>query len=67
TGDSGGAGASIGAAVIGTFIRPGQSWAHLDIANMAWRDSGQATVPSGASGFGVRLLNQWVADNYEKR
>jgi len=41
-------------------------WAHLDIASTAWRKSGaQATHPEGASGFGVRLLNQLVADGFE--
>jgi len=41
-------------------------WAHLDIASTAWRKSGaQATHPEGASGFGVRLLNQLVADAFE--
>ena len=41
-------------------------WAHLDIASTAWRKpSTNATVPEGASGFGVRLLNRLVADKYE--
>ena len=41
-------------------------WAHLDIASTAWRKSGaQATHPEGASGFGVSLLNQLVADGFE--
>jgi leucyl aminopeptidase len=41
-------------------------WAHLDIAGMAWMKGGDdPTVPKGASGFGVRLLDRLVADNYE--
>ncbi|MDB5430714.1 MAG: leucyl aminopeptidase [Caulobacter sp.] len=41
-------------------------WAHLDIASTAWRKpSTNATVPDGASGYGVRLLNRLVADCYE--
>jgi leucyl aminopeptidase len=41
-------------------------WAHLDIAaTAARRESTDPTVPPGASGFGVRLLNRLVADNYE--
>ncbi|HEV2363387.1 MAG TPA: leucyl aminopeptidase [Caulobacteraceae bacterium] len=41
-------------------------WAHLDIAGTAWKpDSAVATIPSGATGFGVRLLDRLVADNYE--
>jgi len=41
-------------------------WAHLDIAGMAWMKRGDdPTVPKGASGFGVRLLDKLVADYYE--
>ena len=41
-------------------------WAHLDIASVAWKKpSSNPTIPDGASGFGVRLLNQLVADRYE--
>ena len=41
-------------------------WAHLDIAGVAWRKpSTNPTVPDGGTGYGVRLLNRLVADNYE--
>ena len=41
-------------------------WAHLDIASTAWKKpSTVATIPDGATGFGVRLLDQLVADFYE--
>jgi len=41
-------------------------WAHLDIASTAWKKpSSVATIPDGAVGFGVRLLNRMVADKYE--
>ncbi len=41
-------------------------WAHLDIAGTAWKKpSTDPIIPDGATGFGVRLLNQMVADNYE--
>ncbi len=44
----------------------GLPWAHLDIASVAWKKpSSNPTIPDGASGFGVRLLNQLVADRYE--
>jgi Leucyl aminopeptidase len=42
-------------------------WAHLDIAGMAWAKSDHGPVPKGASGFGVRLLDRFVADNYEPK
>ena len=42
-------------------------WAHLDIAGVAWQDGEhKALAPSWGTGWGVRVLNQLVADNYEK-
>ncbi len=44
----------------------GVPWAHLDIASVAWKKpSSVSTIPDGATGYGVRLLNQLVADRYE--
>jgi leucyl aminopeptidase len=41
-------------------------WAHLDIAPTAWKKpSSVPTIPEGATGYGVRLLNRMVRDNYE--
>jgi len=40
-------------------------WAHLDIAGVAWRGKGDAMAVKGASGFGVRLLDELVKI-YEK-
>ncbi len=41
-------------------------WAHLDIAPTAWKKpSSVPTIPDGATGYGVRLLNRMVQDNYE--
>lgn len=46
----------------------GLPWAHLDIANTAWKKpSTVPTIPDGATGYGVRLLNRLVADHYEER
>jgi len=42
-------------------------WAHLDIAGTAWSKRDRATVPKGATGFGVRLLNRLVQDHYEEK
>lgn len=36
-------------------------WAHLDIAGVTWSRKDKPTVPKGGTGFGVRLLNHWVA------
>ena len=35
-------------------------WAHLDIAGTAWADKETGYQPKGATGFGVRLLVDWV-------
>jgi leucyl aminopeptidase len=40
-------------------------WAHLDIAGMAWTKQDRPTVPKGAVGFGIRLLDRLVADHFE--
>lgn len=41
-------------------------WAHLDIASTAWKPSSSIpTIPNGATGFGVRLLDRLVADYFE--
>ena len=40
-------------------------WAHLDIAGVTWSKADKPTVPKGGTGFGVRLLDRLVADNYE--
>lgn len=40
-------------------------WAHMDIAGTAWVKKDQDIVPKYGTGFGVRLLDRFVADNYE--
>ena len=40
-------------------------WAHLDIAGVAWSKKDHPTVPKGGTGFGVRLLERFVRDNFE--
>ncbi len=65
-GSSGRAGAGVGAHFIGAWVQPGVAWAHLDIASMAWRDDGALpTMPTGASAFGIRLLDRYVRDHIE--
>ncbi|MDC0602697.1 leucyl aminopeptidase family protein, partial [Aliiglaciecola sp.] len=59
---AGNPGASIGAAVIGTFIDEKQPWVHLDIAGVDWYNSDTDTVPVGSSGWGVRFMDQLVRD-----
>ena len=47
------------------FVNKGTPWAHLDIAGMAWSSKPGATWDKGATGYGVRLLDQFVRDNLE--
>ncbi|MXO66782.1 leucyl aminopeptidase [Altericroceibacterium endophyticum] len=44
------------------FIENDTPWAHLDIAGMAWIDKDGPTWNKGATGFGVRLLDQFIRD-----
>ena len=60
-----GAGSITAAQFIKRYIDDGVAWAHLDIAGMAWSDKPQATYDKGATGYGVRLLDQYVADTIE--
>jgi leucyl aminopeptidase len=41
-------------------------WAHLDIAGTAWAEEVGATQPKGATAWGVRLLDELVAANFEE-
>jgi leucyl aminopeptidase len=47
------------------FVDDGVKWAHLDIAGMAWSDKPRPTYDKGATGYGVRLLDQYIADAVE--
>ncbi len=47
------------------YIDKGTPWAHLDIAGTVWADKPGATWDKGATGFGVRLLDRFIRDNYE--
>ncbi len=62
--DGRGAGSSIGAIFLKRFVGD-TPWAHLDIAGVAWSKKDKATTPRGATAFGVRLLDRYVADVFE--
>jgi len=60
-------GGSITAAqFIQRFIENGVKWAHIDMAGKAWSDKPSATYDKGATGFGVRLLDEFVSEVLEK-
>jgi leucyl aminopeptidase len=60
-------GGSITAAqFIQRFIEDGVRWAHVDMAGKAWSDKAGATYDKGATGFGVRLLDEYVSEVLER-
>ena len=61
-----GAGSITAAQFIQRFVDDGVRWAHLDVAGMVWSDKAAATYDRGATGYGVKLLDRFVADNFEQ-
>ncbi|MBB5687361.1 leucyl aminopeptidase [Sphingobium boeckii] len=61
-----GAGSITAAQFLQRFVEEGVKWAHLDIAGMVWADKPGPVWDKGATGYGVRLLNRFIADNFEK-
>ena len=60
------AGSITAAQFLKRFVKDGVKWAHIDIAGVAWVEGEKAAFDvSWASGFGPRLLDRWIADNYE--
>lgn len=59
------AGSITAAQFLQRFIKDGTPWAHLDIAGMVWSNKPGATWEKGATGYGVRLLDQFVRDVLE--
>jgi leucyl aminopeptidase len=59
-----GAGSIVAAQFLQRFVNA-VPWAHLDIAAVTWSKKDSPTVPKGATAFGVRLLDRFVADHYE--
>ncbi|MFY9287629.1 MAG: leucyl aminopeptidase [Alphaproteobacteria bacterium] len=60
-----GAGSITAAQFLQRFIKKDMPWAHLDIAGMAWSQKDRPVCPKGASAFGVRLLDRYIADHIE--
>ncbi len=59
------AGSSVGAHFIGRFTNK-VPWAHIDVAGVVWSPKAKPLAAEGATGYGVRLLNRLIADNYEE-
>ncbi len=59
------AGSCTAAGFLWHFVDEDMSWAHMDIAGTAWIKKDRDITPKYGTGFGVRVLNKFVADNYE--
>ena len=60
------AGSITAAQFLQRFIENDTPWAHLDIAGVAWKSGEKDAIdPSWPSGFGPRLLDRLVKDNFE--
>ena len=59
------AGSITGAQFLQRFIEKETPWAHLDVAGTAMGSPSNETNQSWASGFGVRLLDEFVRARYE--
>lgn len=57
-------GSIVGAQFLQRFVTK-TKWAHLDIAGVAWANQAGGVTPKGASGWGVRLLDDLVRKHYE--
>ncbi|MBK1697503.1 leucyl aminopeptidase [Rhodovibrio salinarum] len=65
-GDGRNASSTAAAQFLRRFIQKGTKWAHLDIAGVTWSTKDAPIVPKGGTGFGVRLLDCFVADRFER-
>jgi leucyl aminopeptidase len=59
------AGSITAAQFLKRFIKEDMPWIHLDIAGVALLQSETELAPKGATGWGVRALDRFIADNYE--
>lgn len=57
---AGSPGASIGGAVVGTFVDEDRPWIHIDMAGVDWIDKSLPTTPKGHAGWGVRFMDAVV-------
>ena len=60
------AGSITAACFLQRFVEQGVKWAHLDIAGMVWSEKPGHLFDKGATGFGVALLDRYVAAHHEK-
>ena len=61
------AGSITAAQFLKRFVKDETPWIHLDIAGVASVSSETSLAPAGATGWGVRALDQLIADKYEAK
>jgi len=61
------AGSITAAQFLARFVQDGMPWIHLDIAGVAHVPRDLPLSPKGATGWGVRALDQLVRDRYEPK
>jgi leucyl aminopeptidase len=59
------AGSITAAQFLQRFVDDGVKWAHLDIAGTVWANKAGTLHDKGATGFGVALLDRFIADHHE--
>jgi leucyl aminopeptidase len=59
-----GAGSTTAAMFLKEFVPDSVKWAHIDIAATEWDSKNRALSKKGATGFGVRLLHNFVVHYY---
>ena len=56
-------GGSITAALfLKEFVNSSIPWAHIDIAGTCWTEKDRDITPKGATGYGVRMLVNWIKE-----
>ena len=58
-------GSSVAAEFLHSFVENETPWVHIDIAGTAWHSEALPTKPKGATGFGVRLLDRMIKEDFE--
>lgn len=62
----GDAGSACAAAFLQRFVEKDMKWLHLDIAGVAWTAKDRPTSAKGATGYGARLLDEFVRSAAER-
>jgi leucyl aminopeptidase len=59
-------GSIMAATFLQRFVEEGVKWAHLDVAGTVWANKAGTLYDKGATGYGVALLDRYIADQHER-